>query len=223
MKLLGFGDSSPKTTGADEHGIESAIMYLAPANESGNQVCASSTAGCRKVCLYSQGRGRMTKVQEARIRKTRLFFDKREQFLSDLTSDIASVERRALKKFFQPVVRLNGTSDIRWERHGIIQQFPTVQIYDYTKHKNRRGIPDNYHLTFSYSEETTLDDVDTALNHGMNIAAVFRHELPDTWHGLPVIDGTLTDWRFRDPSPCIVGLKAKGSAKHDTSGFVLDI
>ena len=56
----------------------------------------------------------------------------------------------------------------------------------------------------------------------MNVSVVFEKELPQTWHGLQVIDGTENDWRFRDPKPCIVGLTAKGSkGKRDTSGFVI--
>ena len=69
---------------------------------------------------------------------------------------------------------------------------------------------------------STTEDIDTALGNGMNVSVVFGNELPDTWHGLPVIDGTVNDWRFWDPSPCIVGLIAKGSkGKKDRSGFVV--
>tara|TARA_R100000781_G_scaffold83709_2_gene51539 strand:- start:5007 stop:5465 length:459 start_codon:yes stop_codon:yes gene_type:complete len=150
-----------------------------------------------------------------------MYFEQREKFLDWLVKDIASVERRAIKKNLDPVVRLNGTSDIRWERHEFMYGLPDVQFYDYTKHRNRKDIPENYQLTFSRSEESTTKDLDTALNNGMNIAVVFQKELPETWYGLPVIDGTLNDWRFRDPNPCIVGLLAKGSAKKDTSGFVV--
>lgn len=53
----------------------------------------------------------------------------------------------------------------------------------------------------------------------MNVAAVF-HKLPETWLGYPVMDGDDSDLRFLDPKGHIVGLKSKGQAKHDTSGFV---
>ena len=221
MKLLGFADSSPKLKGAEADGIEGAIMYLASHTQSGFNVCASATKGCADVCLMVQGRGRMDSVRNARIRKTRMYFEQRDQFLEWLVKDIASVERRAIKKNLDPVVRLNGTSDIRWELHEFMKDFPDVQFYDYTKHRNRKDLPENYQLTFSRSEESTTKDLDTALNNGMNIAVVFQKELPETWYGLPVIDGTLNDWRFRDPNPCIVGLVAKGSAKKDMSGFVI--
>ena len=221
MHLLGHASSSPKQANAPQHGIEGAILYLAPAEQSGYNACASSTEGCRNACLYFSGRGGMTRTQEARIRKTKMFFEERDKFLDLLVKDIASVERRAIKKNLQSVIRLDGTSDLRWERFGFMEDFPNIQFYDYTKHKTRKNIPENYDLTFSRSEESTTKDLDTALNNGMNIAVVFQKELPETWYGLPVIDGTLNDWRFRDPNPCIVGLLAKGSAKKDTSGFVV--
>jgi hypothetical protein len=161
----------------------------------------------------------MSSVQNARLRKTILYFQERELFLHLLEKDIASIVRRAGRKGYEPCVRLNGTSDIRWERHGIMEKFPEVQFYDYTKIVNRRDLPDNYSLTFSRSE-CNQDSVEQALSNGMNVAAVFN-ELPSEWMGLPVIDGDLNDLRFKDPKPCIVGLLAKGSAKKDDSGFVI--
>ena len=40
---------------------------------------------------------------------------------------------------------------------------------------------------------------------------------------MPVINGDKTDMRFKDPVGVIVGLKAKGKARKDTSGFVIDV
>ena len=96
--------------------------------------------------------------------------------------------------------------------------FPTVQWYDYTKIANRRDLPANYHLTFSLAE-SNLDNAKQALRNGMNVAAVFR-KVPRVFLGHAVMDGDATDLRFLDPKPVIVGLKAKGKAKKDTSGFV---
>lgn len=44
--------------------------------------------------------------------------------------------------------------------------------------------------------------------------------LPATYNGIPVIDGDVSDFRPVDPSGVIVGLRAKGAAIHDSSGFV---
>ena len=99
----------------------------------------------------------MNTVQEARIRKTRMFFENRAGFMADLEKDIVSIVRRADKNNLKPCVRLNGTSDLRWERTGIMEKFPNVTFYDYTKIKNRKRLPKNYSLTFSRSEATTHD------------------------------------------------------------------
>lgn len=226
MKLLTDGARNPKTAKSTGYGYLTGILHLAPHTQSGYQVCPSATDGCSSACLYFQGRGSMDSVQEARIRKTRTFFENRAEFMADLAKDIASIVRRAQKNNLKPCVRLNGTSDIRWERTGIMEQFPNVTFYDYTKIKNRKRLPKNYSLTFSRSEATTNDEWRQAIDDGMNVAVVFRNTLPERWHfnweeSVPVIDGTTHDLRFLDPKPCIVGLTAKGSAKKDTSGFVV--
>ena len=221
MRLLTDGASNPKTAKSTGYGYLTGILHLAPHTQSGYQVCPSATPGCSKECLYFQSRGSMSKVQESRIRKSRMFFENRAEFMVDLAKDIASIVRRADKNNLKPCVRLNGTSDIRWERTGIMDLFPSVTFYDYTKLKNRKRLPKTYSLTFSRSETTTHDEWCEALDDGMNVAVVFRDAIPEGWLGVPVIDGTTHDLRFLDPKPCIVGLTAKGTAKKDTSGFVV--
>ena len=83
-----------------------------------------------------------------------LWRDDRDEFLRLLRDDLQRFERYCLKRSITPCVRLNGTSDIRFERFGIMQEFPAIQFYDYTKDVSRayRTMPDNYHLTLSYSE-----------------------------------------------------------------------
>jgi hypothetical protein len=113
---------------------------------------------------------------------------------------------------------------------GVIQVWESVQFYDYTKRFDRmasylRGeMPRNYHLTFSRAE-TLRSAADTlqVTEMGGNVAVVFGGKaLPESWNGLRVIDGTLTDLRFTDPHGVVVGLLAKGKAKRDThSGFVV--
>ena len=126
-----------------------------------------------------------------------------------------------------PCVRLNGTSDLPWERiavndngQTILALFPDVQFYDYTKVPNRRNLPANYHLTFSLAE-SNLSDATSELANGRSVAVVFRHKaLPESYLGHKVVNGDETDLRFLDASAVIVGLYAKGRAKRDTSGFV---
>lgn len=230
MKLLTQAKASYKIAKSDamKAGYKSVIMYLAPANTlAGHNVCASSSAGCRAACLFTAGRGAMSNVQASRIRRTRLFFDDRAAFMSQLYKEIASANKVAHKQGDILAVRLNGTSDILWENvhPAIFKDFSDVQFYDYTKHFPRMirwclgELPSNYHLTFSRSEnnETQCKNV---LEHGGNVAAVFAKKLPKTWQGHRVFDIDKHDLRFIDPVG-VGGLLAKGKARKDNSGFVI--
>lgn len=227
MKLLGTANA--KTIKGEKKGYLTAVMYLAPYNQSGYQVCPKASKGCAAACLYTAGRGRMDRVQQSRIRKTLMFFQEKERFMSQLERDIEALIRKADREDMTPCVRLNGTSDIPWERikYGndkktIFEKFPAVQFYDYTK-RVKRDPPPNYHLTFSLSEDND-DEAKEALKRGMNVAVVFRSpDFPSEFWGHKVIDGDETDLRFIDPDGVIVGLKAKGDAKSDTSGFVREV
>jgi hypothetical protein len=225
MKLLSTGN--PKLLKGEKKGYMSFILHLAPANLSGKETCPKRTAGCTSACLNTAGRGGMFKrgettnvIQQARIRKTKMFFENRDEFISQLEADILLGIKQAEKKNMIPCFRLNGTSDLAWEKYGIIEKFPDVQFYDYTKINNRKTSHlKNYHLTFSKADGNDMD-VRIAASHGMNVAAVF-HNVPETYLGRPVINGDETDLRFLDPKGVIVGLKAKGKAKKDTTGFVV--
>ena len=219
MKLLTLGNT--KTVKGEAMGYQTYIMHLAPSTLSGYNTCPMASEGCASACLNTAGRGRFTAIQEARIRKTKWFFENREDFMYTLVKDIKAAIRKAEREGFIPVFRLNGTSDIRWETvsvldyRNIMEMFPNVQFYDYTKLPNRRDIPSNYHLTFSRSESN-----EHLIPQGMNVAVVFD-SLPDVWMGRKVIDGTETDLRFLDEQNVVVGLLAKGKAKKDTSGFTI--
>lgn len=241
MELLTV--SNPKVMKGQKKGYLTAILHLAPSTMSGYNVCPLASRGCKDACLNTAGRGGMfsgevTKdlaggdmvkmiksgrlhnvIQSARIRKTHEFFENRDKFLATLEKEIGIVIKRAAQKNLIPAIRLNGTSDIRWENTGIIQKFPDIQFYDYTALPNRRNLPANYHLTFSRKEDNDVN-VKIAIENGMNVAVVFD-KVPATWNGLPVINGDETDLRFLDPKNVIVGLKAKGKGKKDTSGFVI--
>jgi hypothetical protein len=225
-KLLTIG-GNPKTIKSDlSSEYLTAILHLAPYTLSGVNVCPKASKGCAASCLNSAGRGRFASIQKARLEKTRHFIDNRSQFIIDLIYDIKAFVRKCERLGKKPAVRLNGTSDLPWERMGIMEQFPDVQFYDYTAIALRFDAtwkkPSNYHLTFSMKEDNDADAV-KVLNNGGNIAVVFRSKIPDTFMGKPVIDGTLTDLRFKDTSGVVVGLLAKGKAKVDSTGFVRDI
>ena len=225
FKLL--STANPKIQKGTKLGYLSFILHLAPADLSGKNTCPKATAGCKAACLNTAGRGGMFKrgettnaIQKARIRKTVQYFFDRETFLADLEADIRKGIKFAEKQGLTPVFRLNGTSDLAVEKWGIIEKFPTVQFYDYTKVLGRKvSHLKNYHLTFSAADGNDAD-VAKAIAQGMNVAAVFD-EVPAMHMGRPVINADETDLRFLDPKGVIAGLKAKGRAKKDYSGFVI--
>lgn len=224
MKLL--STANPKIQKGAKLGYLSFILHLAPATLSGKETCPKRTAGCTAACLNTAGRGGMFKrgentnmIQQARIRKTQMYFEQKEAFLAQLVKDIKLGIKQATKLGLTPVFRLNGTSDLSVEKWGIIEQFPQVQFYDYTKVLGRKvaHLP-NYHLTFSAADGND-SDVAKAIAAGMNVAVVFD-KLPEAYMGRVVNDADEHDLRFLDPKGTIAGLKAKGRAKKDTSGFV---
>ena len=228
-KLLGVGTNA-KTVKGDGDEYLTAILYMAPAKQvDGINVCPmAEMAGCAKACLYTAGRGRFNNVQQARMRKTMLWRDDRAEFLRLLRDDLERFERYCTKRNITPCVRLNGTSDIQWEKHGFMSDFPGVQFYDYTKIVKRAysDLPPNYHLTLSYSEanEEYAEEVAMAVaDTGRNMAVVFRNRdaIPATFRSYTVIDGDKDDLRFLDRQGCVVALYAKGAAKNDTTGFVV--
>ena len=159
-----------------------------------------------------------------RLRRTELFNTDKPTFFQLLIKEIHALIRKGKRDNLIPTVRLNGTSDIRWEniKHEgktIFEMFPAIQFYDYTKISNRKKLPANYSLTWSYSNANTTYAATRPIE--LNWAVVFRNKLPETFLGRPVIDGDISDVRFIDPTGVVVGLKAKGSAKKDTSGFVV--
>ena len=229
MKLLTVGN--PKILKGTAFGYLTAILHFIPSRLSGFNVCPMASLACIDACLNTAGRGGMNKigettnyVQTARKARTLFYFNDRDKFMAQLVREVKSVVDLAAKHGLKPAIRLNGTSDIRWENEkvngvrNIMEMFPNVIFYDYSKISNRRNLPPNYSLTFSLSEDND-ELAERALVNGMNVAAVFR-KIPSTFLGRPVVDGDKSDLRFLDPKGVIVGLKAKGKAKKDSTGFV---
>lgn len=233
--------ANPKVAKSEKLGILGAVLHLAPANLSGFEVCAMRSAGCTAACLHTAGNpAYMKNKNEARIKRTKAFFNNREAFMNLLVLEFAKHLESCTKQNLEPAARLNGTSDIRWESvrfnlwdwvadkigyHGKTEQvtvfdlFTKVQFYDYTKLPNRKNVPDNYHLTFSMNETNQS----FANKQPYNIAVVFSGKLPDTYLGREVIDGDEHDYRPQDPQNVVVGLKAKGLGRKDTTGFVVQL
>lgn len=255
--LLTVGKAQPKATKGEVLGYVTAVLHLAPSDLSGVQLCAmSKLARCWKPCLNFDGRGgigakgspvtfesikadtQTNTVQKARLRRAHWFNTNREAFMLLLMAEIARFSKWARRKGLTPVVRLNGTSDIRWEDvsfsvagagvtyPNMFARFPAVQFYDYTKIPNRdiSHIP-NYHLTFSYSAAPEfMPIVHKALKHygnSINFAVVFKRELPETFMGRRVLSGDDTDLRFLDEAGVVMGLVAKGNSAKRDIGFMV--
>lgn len=242
MKLLSTGN--PKILKGLAQGFNTYILHLAPASLSGYNTCPKATAGCTAACLNTAGRGGMFKkgettnvIQKARIRKTIFFFEERSGFMEWLVADIKLAIKQSTRLGLIPVIRLNGTSDIAWEKYpvmvdgveytNIMAAFPDIQFYDYTKILGRK-VKDisNYSLTFSKADGND-NDVQKAIAEGLNVAAVFAlkktEAMPETYLNRPVFNGDDSDLRFLDPKGVVVGLYAKGKAKKDTTGFVVNL
>lgn len=220
MKLLSTANT--KTLKSLDKGYLTYILHLAPYNLSGVNVCPKASQGCAASCLNLSGMGIFKNVQLARLNKTKMYLNQRDEFIAQLKKEIVAAQRKAKKLNLKLCIRLNGTSDIVWEKvTDILQSFPEVQFYDYTKIAKRFlfKLPENYHLTFSLAEDNENDAM-MVLRNGGNVAAVFREKLPETYMGFNVINGDESDLRFTDSTNVIVGLLAKGKAKKDTTGFV---
>jgi len=229
--LLNVNQNSKTTKGA-AYGHLTGVQYFAPAGESGCQVCPFRSPACEAGCLKTTGRMPMQSVRRAQIARTRAFFYHREQWTAQLTFEIDRLVRKATKLGKVPSVRLNGMSDLPFERipltirgqrfANIMSAYPAVQFYDYTKIPGRRDLPTNYHLTFSLSE-TNSADAQREASQGRSVAVVFSTpDFPQTYLGRPVINGDAHDIRYLDAPGSIVGLKAKGDARKDYSGWVID-
>jgi hypothetical protein len=236
MKTLLSIDTNAKTIKGQAKGFLTGILYLAPVKESGAiNVCPHASQGCAAACLFTAGRGAFDNVRSARIAKTLAFVQDRAGFMETLAADVSRLVKKASKAGMTPCVRLNGTSDLPWEKipcgsfANIMEGFPAIQFYDYTKNPNRIAsylageMPSNYHLTFSRSEDNGKVAL-SILKSGGNVAMVFSSaNLPPQYEGSIVVNGDETDLRFLDPRGAIVGLKAKGKARKDNSGFVVQV
>jgi len=245
--LLSGTMSNPKVAKNGKAGALTAPLHLAPFNASGYQVCPMASSGCAAACLHTAGNlAYFAAKDKARKNRTKAFFKHRNAFLTVLIAEIDRHVERAKAQGMAPAIRLNATSDLPWESYRIfdplvdhngksiqgmnlMEIFPSVEFYDYTKIPKRAfrwangHMPGNYHITFSRAEDNG-DAALQVLQAGGNVTVVIHgRDLPSTLWGFPVVDGDSHDYRPADPTGVIVGLRAKGDAKRDTSGFVVSV
>lgn len=239
-KLLG---SSAKVEKGGKQGVLTAQMFLSPPGDnSGVNLCPKAGA-CIDICIIETGNLATNKEgRPSRIARTLWFSLFPDQFLAALDKEIDAFARKAQRDGKIPALRLNGTSDIIWERFGVPQRHPNVQFYDYTKlpAKSRSNRPSNYHLTFSFSEQTdswrqARDWLKSGGNVAVVVGAVGDSSLKSAkaaartvsslsrWEGHPTVAADADDVRFYDPPGAWAVLYAKGPALRDTSGFVVRV
>jgi hypothetical protein len=250
-RTIAAGANAKTVKGDDTYFTAIMYLAPYTSSGAGNLCATAHIAECHVGCLFRSGRAALfDSVNNARIAKTKRYFASRAAFMQELVRDISAFERRCKALGVKPAVRLNGTSDIPWEiahpctRNGvafksIFDAFPAVTFYDYTKVPKRvyRQLPANYSLTLSYSGANYAYGemaMKAAFETGANLAVVFRSKTArdramqaplgtlTQFMGRPILNGDETDMRFLDPLKSIVGLYAKGPAKRDQSGFVVD-
>lgn len=205
-----------KTVKGEKLGYLTYILYMSPYtdNSMGINLCPHASDGCSSACIFKTGLGGMySTVQQGRRNKTEWYLQDRNSFLDKLDKEIGDAIKR--NKDMIVTFRLNGTSDIRYEKlkvrenKTIFELYPDVQFYDYTKNPNRmtETMPSNYHLTFSRSETNDAICMEL-LSKGYNVAFVFD-KIPERYLGYEVINGDENDLRFLDKKGVIVGLKYK--------------
>ena len=227
--LLSKGSTNSKTSKNEQ---DTYILYLAPYNQNSKKIniCPKASQGCAAACLFTAGRGAFSNVIKARQNKTEYYLHDKKAFISQLASELIKIDKKASKNKNQTLIRLNGTSDLDFifllKKYASfdISNYKNLHFYDYTKilgkvkkYSNNK----NYTLTFSRAEDNE-QDIFKAVKYGANVSAVFNGSLPKTYKGIPVIDGDKTDNEMLKYKGFILGLKAKGKARTDKSGFVIN-
>ena len=230
--LLSKGSTNTKTA---KNNLETFILYLAPErqNSKGVNLCPKASKGCAAACLYTAGRGKFTNVKKSRINKSEYYINDKKVFINQLSKEIVKIAAKAIKQNKKIAIRLNGTSDQdfisiikKYNNLDLLndEQFKNLVFYDYTAilGKIKKYINTNYSLTLSRKEDNENEIIE-ALKLGGNVAAVFRDDLPTTYKGYAVVNGDNSDLEMLYNKNVILGLKAKGDAKKDKSGFVIDV
>lgn len=247
FSYLGNTKHSVKMVKSFQHNVETYCIYLAPSYMSGYNVCPNSKS-CRDACLNGCGRNKMdllahngiSKINMARIKKTRLFFENRDLFMRIMIYEIIKAKKRAEANGRKFAIRINGTSDISpedfvYNGENILEIFSDVQFYDYTKVSNRIKLMDkypNYDVTLSYNGYNWKACKEFLMNGG-KVAVVFfdeKNRIPTTFEGFNVIDANDYDMRFLDPKGTIMGLHyhrvandyVNGKFQKPTTPFIVD-
>lgn len=234
VTYLGTTTQNAKMVYSMNNGVESYCVHLAPSTMSGRNVCPNSEH-CKEFCLNGSGRNKSdillrgeehSIINSARIKRTDAFYKKRDLFMQTLIHEIQVAQKRAIRNGRGFAVRLNGTSDLsplvfKYQGKNILEWFPNVQFYDYTKVPTRYRLLSkykNYDLTFSFDGHN-WDKCEEILKQGGKVAVIFENEnMPTSYKGYKVIDASGYDMRFLDPGNTVMGLHYHRTANDYKSG-----
>jgi len=172
-----------------------------------------NTAACEDMCVTNESyRARQWGIQHARYVKSMFLVQHPREFGALLMAEAESV----LRSHPDAMARPNCNQDVAWE--SVFPWLPDViPLYDYTKRLNRVGwLHHQYRTTYSATNATRETTVRRLIERGDTVTMVFplkKHQLPEQWRGIPIVDGDVSDDRFNDPTGVIVGLSAKGKLR----------
>jgi len=225
MELLGDEETNTKLS---KNEARTWGLSLAPADSSGYNVCPWSTLGCRKACVAYAGMNQVwASIHEARVRKTKWFFEDRQAFLARLDREIGNKNRWCAKRGMMGYMRLNMYSDLGWE-HMLDLNRSNVRFYDYTKSMKRAmaSLCDScYRLIYSYNETSNPAEVRQLLEMGGTMAMVRadikyvngknKGAIPATimidGKEFATFDADEDDNRYLDPKGAVGILRLKGN------------
>ena len=194
MKLLGTNSKIDKSLKVYPE-YEASILQLLP----NKHLCVNYKL-CIKTCLAFKGLAKVyPSVIKSRKAKSEYFVNDTDTFIKQLIREIKNQEKRALKKNKKAVVRLNGFTDIDYEKYGIFKLFPNVQFYDYSADYERvlNNNNPNLHYTFSYKGNNLKECIEL-LKNDVSIAVI---DIPENQffndYDVEHIDGDKHDFRFK--------------------------
>ena len=194
MKLLGTNSKIDKSLKVYPE-YEASILQLLP-----NKHLCVNYKSCIKTCLAFKGLAKVyPSVIKSRKAKSEYFVNDTDNFIKQLIREIKNQEKRALKKNKKAVVRLNGFTDIDYDKYGIFKLFPNVQFYDYSADYERvlNNNNPNLHYTFSYKGNNLKECIEL-LKNDVSIAVI---DIPENQffndYEVEHIDGDKHDFRFK--------------------------
>lgn len=224
VNYLGGVRHSAKMNYSYNKGTLTYCLYLAPSTMAyGYKTTCPNDKYCKDFCLNGAGRNKgdilhngikESNINISRIKKTKLFYENRDLFMQILIHEIKKAKRQAEAQKMEFSVRLNGTSDLsllafKYKGKCILEWFPNVQFYDYTKVASRfnlcKDFP-NYDLTLSYNGHN-WGDCKEVLENGGKVAVVFSSNIqPKLFGGYNVENGNEDDMRYLNSPKSIIYL-----------------